>query len=604
MTRLHFTATLVLLFLAVTLLTGFNRDHGHAFWAQWGRNAQHTGRVDADGQPLNQKLADIIYDPFVPAEKNENYGLYGQAVLSAHYQATLIDGDSFYMVQKTGKYISCNPLGQWALGAACGPNTWNSLYWNVARYDWENGQPVRTWMFPTDWKPETNATNLNLGFTGLIGTEPVFHPALSGGHLYVPGAGGTIWKVDLSSGKAESHINPFAGVSIDPANTFVSSPLTASDQGDIYYNVLELSSTGNPWQQEDIVGAWLVRVRPDDSSSIVTYATLTPDAPPGNSTNCPGTFLLLGDNGASLPWPPTTPPTPPTELCGSQRPPVNMAPAVAPDGTVYTASMAHFDNMVTYLVAVNPDLTLKWSSSMQLRLTDGCGGVLPIAPQGVNNLANSCRYGATVGIDPTTNANGSAVLTDQASSTPTVLPDGSVVLGAIDNYNYSRGHLMHFDAWGNYINAFGFGWDSTPAVYTHDDTYSLVIKDNYYGLPAYCFFANPVCAPTTPVYFLSQIDQNMQVEWSFKNTSKDQNHPYGFEWCVNAPVIDRGGIVYASSEDGHVYSIPQGHHGIFTKPRQRIFLLEALGAAYTPMSIGEDGKEYSQNDGHLFVVGP
>ena len=36
---------------------------------------------------------------------------------------------------------------------------------------------------------------------------------------------------------------------------------------------------------------------------------------------------------------------------------------------------------------------------------------------------------------------------------------------------------------------------------------------------------------------------------------------------------------------------------------QKIFLLEALGAAYTPLSIGEDGKVYSQNDGHLFVVG-
>ena len=27
------------------------------------------------------------------------------------------------------------------------------------------------------------------------------------------------------------------------------------------------------------------------------------------------------------------------------------------------------------------------------------------------------------------------------------------------------------------------------------------------------------------------------------------------------------------------------------------------GAAYTPASIGPDGKIYSQNDGHLFIVG-
>jgi hypothetical protein len=72
---------------------------------------------------------------------------------------------------------------------------------------------------------------------------------------------------------------------------------------------------------------------------------------------------------------------------------------------------------------------------------------------------------------------------------------------------------------------------------------------------------------------------------------------------VNAPAIDGFGVVYASSEDGHVYSIPQGHHGIFKTPRQKIFLQEAVEAAYTPLSIGADGKEYSQNNGHLFVLG-
>lgn len=42
---------------------------------------------------------------------------------------------------------------------------------------------------------------------------------------------------------------------------------------------------------------------------------------------------------------------------------------------------------------------------------------------------------------------------------------------------------------------------------------------------------------------------------------------------------------------------------VFKTPRQNIFRLEALGAAYTPLAIGEDGKEHSQNEGHLFVVG-
>jgi len=598
MTRLHFAATLALLATSLLLLTGFTKEH--AFWSQWGRNPQHTGMVDIAAQPLNHKLADILYDDFVEQEKLEVGG-----ELVGHYQATLVDGNSFYMVKKDGaKYPSCNPVGDWVNGTTCGPNAWNKLQWNVVRYDWKNGQPVPVWKFHTDWKPEPNATNFQLGFAGLIAWEPVFHPALANGYLYVPGAAGTLWKVDTKTGKAVSHVTPF-GKGMNAANTFVSGPITPDDQGRVYYNVIQLNVLkGNPWDENDVANAWLVKVTPGDQVGTVTYATLVPDAPPGDSTNCPGTFFNLNDGGASLPWPPSVHAVPPTQLCGSQRPAVNVAPAVAPDGTIYTVSVAHFDKMVSYLVAVNSDLTPKWDSTLQGRLTDGCGTILPIAKKGVTNEPNSCRYGTTPGVDPTTNANGSATLTDQASSTPTILPDGSVLFGGTDNYDFSRGHLFHFDAQGNYINAYTFGWDSTAGVYTHDGTFSVVIKDNHYASPAYCFFQNPVCTSTPPgPYFVTQLDANLKVEWSFKSTTIDNKHPNGYEWCVNAPVIDSKGLVYVTSEDGHVYSLPQGHKGIFKMPHQKIFLKEALGAAYTPLSIGGDGKVYSQNDGHLFVVG-
>jgi len=603
MTRLHLAATISLLAIALVLLTGFNKEQ--AFWSQWGRNSQHTGMVDVPAQPLDTKLADIVYDEFVNQEKAENKLLFGEAVLSVHYQATLVDGDSFYMVKKDGaKYPSCKPLGYWIYGQHCGPNAWNKLEWNVIRYDWKNGKAVPAWKFWTDWKPEPNVTDLRFGLTGLIGWEPVFHPALANGYLYVPGAAGSVWKVDKTTGKAVAHVEPF-DKSSNVNNTFVSGPLTADNQGRLYYNAIKLNTLdGNPWNENDVANAWLVKVTPDDKAATVTFKTLVPDAPPGNSTNCPGTFFNLGDGGASLPWPPTPTSQPPTELCGSQRPPMNVAPAVAPDGTIYTISVAHFDLMVSYMIAVNPDLTLKWDSTMQNRLSDGCGTLLPIAGQGVDNEPNSCRYGTTPGVDPTTNANGSADLEDESSATPTVLPDGSVLYGVTDNYDYGRGHLLHFDSSGNYVNAYTFGWDSTPGVYTHDNTFSIVIKDNHYPGAAYCTFNNPVCTPVAAgPYYVSQLDANLNVEWSFKSTTIDKNHPNGYEWCVNAPVIDSKGLVYVTSEDGHVYSLPQGHKGVFTKPHQKIFLKEALGAAYTPLSIGEDGKVYSQNDGHLFVVG-
>ena len=37
--------------------------------------------------------------------------------------------------------------------------------------------------------------------------------------------------------------------------------------------------------------------------------------------------------------------------------------------------------------------------------------------------------------------------------------------------------------------------------------------------------------------------------------------------------------------------------------RGSVFTNLALGAAYTPLAIGPDGKIYTQNDGHLFVIG-
>ena len=605
MTRPRLVSILVLA-LGVVLLTAFDRRE-KTFWAQWGRDQQHTGMVDVHGQPFHEKLANIIYDPFTKQEETEFTAPFGGGyALPAHYESTLIDGDSFYMLLKSGTYPSCHPLGNWANGAQCGANAWDELQWNVVRYDWKRGQAVSVWTFPTDWKPEPNATNFLKGFAGLFAQEPVFHPALARGHLYVPGAGGTIWKVDRHSGEAQSHINPFAGMHMNPAATFVSGPLSADEHGDIYYNVIELNTVGNPWNQNDVVNAWLVRVKQDDTSATVTFSTLVPNAPPGKSTSCPGTFSLdPNDGSASLPWPPTVTSVAPTMLCGSQRPGVNVAPAIAPDGTVYTVSVAHFDNMVTYLVAVNPDLTPRWAASLQNRLTDGCGVLLPIAPKGVTNIPNTCRYGTTVGVDPTTNANGSGLVSDSASSSPTVLPDGSILFGVVDNYNYGRGHLLHFDTQGNYLDAYTFGWDTTAAVYKHDDTYSIVLKDNHYPVTAYsCFFNNPVCTPVPPgPYFLMQLDADLKVEWSFQNTTIDEYHPNGYEWCVNAPAIDREGVVYASSEDGHLYSIPQGHEGVFTTPLQKISLKEALSAAYTPLSIGSDGKLYSQNAGHLFVVG-
>ena len=56
--------------------------------------------------------------------------------------------------------------------------------------------------------------------------------------------------------------------------------------------------------------------------------------------------------------------------------------------------------------------------------------------------------------------------------------------------------------------------------------------------------------------------------------------------------------MYANSEDGSLYVLNK--NGTL---RDKLFLNLAIGAAYTPLSIGRDGWIYTQIDGQLFVAG-
>jgi outer membrane protein assembly factor BamB len=81
-----------------------------------------------------------------------------------------------------------------------------------------------------------------------------------------------------------------------------------------------------------------------------------------------------------------------------------------------------------------------------------------------------------------------------------------------------------------------------------------------------------------------------------------------FEWCINAPAVDANGTVYNNSEDGRLYALPQSHTGVWndqspSPSATHFFTNLALGAASTPLSIDAQGRIFTQNDGHLFVVG-
>jgi hypothetical protein len=281
---------------------------------------------------------------------------------------------------------------------------------------------------------------------------------------------------------------------------------------------------------------------------------------------------------------------------------------------VYTIARNHFVTRYGYIVAVNSNLTPKWTATMHGVLTDGCNVQIP-----PNGTPGGCSGGATTGVAPDTNSLPSGRVLDDASSSPVVAPDGSVFYGSYTRYNYAQGHMLRYSSTGQFLGSYIFGWDVTPAIYSHGGTYSLVTKDNHYGeVGSYCN-DDAVCPPDRNAsnpgypeeYFITQLSPSLSVEWKYKNTNTlsctrnpdnsvtcVNDHPFSFEWCVNAPAIDSNGVVYANSEDGNLFAINQG--GTL---KQKLFQQLALGAAYTPASIGGDGKLYSQNDGHLYVVG-
>lgn len=553
-------------------------------WTQFGGSSSHRGAACTPGQAMHSVLAQVVMDPMVTA------AVADAGDLLTHYQAPLLVGDDVYVEVKSGTYTpACAPQP-----CTDAPGRWNSENWSEQYYHWESGQLVQKWSYWSDWKPAPEAIAV---------WEPVFQAAVFGDSLYVQGANGTVIKVARATGTATASFNPFTTAN---ANAY-SGPITVDALGNVFYNVVQFDPD-NP-STADSAGAWLVKVASNGSVSKVDYATLVPEAPAAAANTC--IVPLVSCDIASAPC--TTLPF--TQLdydnsksvCGSQRPTVNLVVAID-KGVVFTASKAHFNSDYSYVIAVNvADLTLKWDASLRGHLADGCGvyeSRNTTAAQDVTRLS-ACPSTLTPGYLHETAAAPAGELSDVSTSSPVALPDGSVILGAYTGYNDVMGHLFKFDSQGQYESAFAFGWDTSPAVYVHDNTYSIVEKDSHYG-------PGP--------YDIIELDAQLRPEWAYQSidtdvcvrdanatvvcgpedlqTERRPEHLNGFEWCVNAPAVDPHGTVFANSEDGFIFAINDGG-----SKRDSMFLQQALGAAYTPVSIDYQGRIYALNSGVLTVIG-
>ena len=207
-------------------------------------------------------------------------------------------------------------------------------------------------------------------------------------------------------------------------------------------------------------------------------------------------------------------------LAAAERAALNIAPAIAPDGTIYTIAKAHLVTRYNYLVAVNSNMTGKWAASFRNRLNDGCGVSFAIGNPGGAGANGGCTAGATFGVDPGTNEPPPARVLDDSSSTPVVAPDGSIFYGAYTSYNWAQGHMLHFSANGDFLNAFGFGWDNTPAIYPHGGTYSVVFKNNHYGGAGSAIIASiPTGARSVPTPTLHSWGRNSTLFRNLTPTS-------------------------------------------------------------------------------------
>jgi len=535
-----------------------------ADWHQWGGNPAHTGESCATGQALERILADIVIDPLVGDETADASG-----DLLVHYQAPLLDGDRVFMVRKGGTYTSCVPEMD-PMMRCRHPEDYHrfeSQTWSEVGYAWQGDTLVEQWTFDSDWTPP-------------FGREVVFHPVVTGDRLAIPLAGGGLALVDAATGKAVHTVRPVG----HDATTFVVGAL-AEFHGTIFYNAVKLDPD-QPYDQP--MQAWLVEVDGDGHVRKADYTDLVPNAP----SACFGTYDLSTmmplpelDAGGHLVLPPKHP-------CGPQVPGFNQAPALALDGTLYVATHAQFQSRYSYVVSVNPGyFDVNWATSLRDHLDDGCG------------VTVQCGPGAPAGVEPFTGLRPAGEVTDDSTSSPVVLPDGRVLYGAWAFYNDDRGHLFELSRGGKVLGTYDFGWDLTPAVSTAGGATRIALKDNHYGI------YNP--STDQGPYYLTMLDDGLEPVWQYQSTDTQScarqpdgtvkctdDHPHGFEWCINAPAVDATGTMFANSEDGNLYAIgPDG------QLREHLLLDTALGAAYTPVSLDHVGRIYALNAGHLYVVG-
>jgi hypothetical protein len=218
------------------------------------------------------------------------------------------------------------------------------------------------------------------------------------------------------------------------------------------------------------------------------------------------------------------------------------------------------------------------------------------------------------------NDNQPAVVTDSATASPMVGPDGDVFFGTLAN-NGSIGFLLHFsgDLQTKKLPG-GFGWDYTAAIvptnivpsYNGPSSYLLFNKYNNYAGTGDGINRIALLDPNVPQIdplqsnghiadmreILTVIGCTPDAEYL---TATNTRFPFAVrEWCINTAAVNPASkSVFAPSEDGHLYRWDLSANSI----AEVVALDPGVGEPYVPTAIGPDGTVYTLNAETLFAIG-
>jgi hypothetical protein len=389
---------------------------------------------------------------------------------------------------------------------------------------------------------------------------PEFGPVLtSGPRLYYPGAGGTVYYRDQPDSACASAAGCGGQVAFYGTKRYLKKP-AAYDAAVMIDTPLTADSAGNVYFGFTVTPPASGRA-PRDSHGRKLRSGIAMVTPEGK-----GRWISARKAAHDKTM---------------NQVPQNCAPALSADGKRLYVVVS--DGFGGYLVALNTRKLKPLKPRERVRLTDPISG----------------SY---------------ATISNDASSSPTVGPDGDVYYGVLESpccrENDHRGWLLHFDSTLRIGKTPGaFGYDITASVvptslipsYSGSSSYLLMTKYNSY--PGYwgdglnkIAVLDPNATETDPVSGATVMAEVRTILGPTPNPSG----PGVLEWCINSAAIDPASeSILVNSEDGTLYRWFPSTNVL----QEAVHLNAGVAEAYTPTVIGMDGTAYAINNATLYAVG-